>query len=105
MLLIHHRPTRRQFVDAANVAENIAAFPRHSKFQVWGLNTDLGTPPRLSQLEFDAVVMHYSVFLPLEHGYLLGEDLLDWLDRSSAYKIATFQDEHHYCGPALRLPQ
>ncbi len=98
VLFVYHRPTRRQFVDAANVDENIAAFPRHSKFQVWGLNTDIGTPPRLPRLEFDAVVIHYSVFLPLERGYLLGDDLLGWLDRSSAYKIATFQDEHHYCG-------
>ena len=98
VLFVHHRPTRRQFVDAMNVDENIAAFSRHSRFQVWGLNTDLGTPPKLPRLDFDAVVLHYSVFLPLKHGYLLGDDLLEWLDRSGAYKIATFQDEHHYCG-------
>ena len=33
VLFIYHRPTRRQFVDAANVDENIAAFPKDSEFR------------------------------------------------------------------------
>jgi hypothetical protein len=96
-LFLYHRPTSGQFVDASNVDENIAAFSRHSSFAVWGANVDVGFPPRLARLEFDAIVVHYSVFLPGLEYYLLGEDFFEYLVGSSAYKVAFFQDEYHYC--------
>lgn len=100
VLLVYHRPIRGQFVDAANVAENIAAFGRHSAFPVWGLNVDEPVlPPGLHRHDFEAIVVHYSVFVPLKDGgYMLPPEVLEVLERSSAYKIATFQDEYHHCG-------
>lgn len=98
VLLVFHRPTRGQFTDAGNVLENITAFGQHSRFRVWEHNTDLGTPESIDRLEFDAIVVHYSVFMPRPvEGYLLDQRLLAHIERSRAYKVATFQDEHHYC--------
>jgi hypothetical protein len=97
VLLIYHRPTVFQFIDASNVRENIDAFIRHSSYPVWGVNTDLGFPRKLERLRFDALLIHYSVFLPTQRGYLLGDRFLEYIAGSDAYKIATFQDEHHWC--------
>jgi hypothetical protein len=101
VLFIYNRPTLPWAVtDASNVDENVAAFGRHSSLPLWGVNTDLGFPPRLAELDFDAVVLHYTVFVwgglgPV--GYLLDEGYLDFLSRSEAYKVAFFQDEFHWC--------
>ena len=101
VLLVYHRPTLPwQVVDADNVEQNIAAFGRHSSLPLWKVNTDYGFLPRLAGLDFDAVVLHYTVFVPGSpgpSGYLLDEGHLDWLSRSDAYKVATFQDEYHWC--------
>jgi hypothetical protein len=97
VLLAYHRPVSRQFVDAANVDENIASFGRHSRFRVWELNTDLGFPPGLAEYEFDAIFVHYSVLVP-GPAHALPPRFLEYLQRSSAYKLASFQDEYHWCG-------
>jgi hypothetical protein len=98
VLLLYHRPTRGQFVDAANVRENISAFGRHSRFTVWEVNVDLPLPPALGRYEFDAILLHYSVFVPATSDFLLPPEVVTYVERSSAYKIATFQDEYHHCG-------
>jgi hypothetical protein len=103
VLLIYHRPTMFQFIDAANVRENIAAFIQHSAYPVWSVNTDIDFPPKLESLRFEAILIHYSVFLPSEQGYLLGDRFLDYIAASDAYKIATFQDEHHWCRKRFRF--
>jgi hypothetical protein len=95
ILLIYHRPTMRQFVDADNVRENIEAFGRHSRFRVFGLNTDSPLPPRLDRVRFDAILLHYSAFIYTDAGWLIPPELLDYVARSDAYKIVTFQDEYH----------
>jgi hypothetical protein len=98
VLFLYHRPTMRRLVgDASNVSENIAAFPRLSRFPVHTVNTALGPPPKLDELEFDAIVVHYSVYVSGPTPYFI-EGFEDYLRASDAYKIATFQDEHHWCG-------
>ena len=101
ILFVYHRPLSRYFADASNVNENIAAFGRHSKFEVWELNVDTGMPPRLPGLEFDAIFLHYSVFATGEHPYPFSEAFLDYLRDAGGYLIANFQDEHQYCGQRL----
>ncbi len=97
-LLVYHRPSLGRLIgDAANVSENIAAFGRHSKFQVSEVNAALGFPPGLPGTGFDAVILHYSLFAYGPKGYLLGEEFLDWLSRFRGYKVAFFQDEYHFC--------
>jgi hypothetical protein len=97
VLLLYDRPTLPwEFMYADNVIENIAAFGRHSRFRVWPYNVEYGFRRGLEKVEFDAVVIHYSVFIPREN-YMLGPEMIDWLSRSEAYKVAFFQDEHHHC--------
>ena len=94
-LLLYHRPLR---ADATTIDDHIEAFARYSSFPFWKLNTDLGFPPRLAGLRFDAIVLHYSLFASGPHPYLLDDRVLSWLDASAdGYKVAFFQDEHQYC--------
>jgi hypothetical protein len=94
VVLLYHRPTARWAKDAATVTDNIESFGRYSRFPVWAVNTDLGFPPRLRDLPVGAVVLHYSLFHGT--GYML-RDFWEFLADTDAYKIAFFQDEHHYC--------
>jgi hypothetical protein len=93
VLLLYHRYLHR---DAATVDENVTAFKRHSRFPVFEVNTDMGFPRSLHGLRFAAVLLHYSLFAP--SGYHLDERFRAYLDeQENSYKVAFFQDEHHYC--------
>jgi hypothetical protein len=95
VLLLYHRPAARWFHDAATIVEQIAAFVRHSSFAVHAVNTDPGFPPRLAGIDVGAVILHYSLFG--SRPYRLGQPFVDWLDRSRAYKVCFFSDEHADC--------
>jgi hypothetical protein len=92
LLLHHHELVAR----ASTVMEHVEAFRRYSQFAVWNVNTALGFPQGLRGCRFHTIVLHYSLFGMVP--YQLDERFLDYLDRSeTSYKIAFFQDEHHYC--------
>lgn len=93
VLLLYHR----HFVpNASTVMEHAGAFRRYSDFAAWNLNTELGFPDGLEKCQFQVIVLHYSLFSPI--GYHLSQRFLEYLDRNhSSYKIAFFQDEHHFC--------
>ena len=95
VLLLYHRPASLWFRDAATIVEQVGAVVRHSRFAVHPFNTDLGFPTGLRGLDVGAVVMHYSLFG--SQPYLLDDRLLEWLDRSRAYKVCFFSDEHAHC--------
>jgi hypothetical protein len=97
VMLLYHRPTTRGGQDVATIAEQVAAFPRHSRFAVCSVNTDFGFPSELAPIDVGAVVMHHSLLGAPP--YKLDDGWLDWLHRSQAYKICFFSDEHAYCRP------
>jgi hypothetical protein len=101
VLVVYHRPAHRWFKDAATVREHIHSFRRYSRFPVWEINTDLGFPEGLREIEPSAVLLHYSMFG--SGHYLLGDEMERWLKRSSALKIAFFQDEFYFCQKRFRL--
>ncbi|MCA9864024.1 MAG: hypothetical protein KC432_13420 [Thermomicrobiales bacterium] len=93
VLLLYHAPFAGR---ASTIMEHVDAFGAYSAFPVSYVNTDLGFPRRLREFQFQAVVLHYSLFAPV--GYYLDEAFLDYLAlHRNAYRIAFFQDEHHYC--------
>lgn len=97
ILLLYDKPTLPwEGTYADNVTENIAAFGRHSRFRVWPYNVTYGFRPGLERLDFDAIVLHYSVFIP-EEDYRLGREMVEWVAAAPSYKVAFFQDEHQYC--------
>ena len=99
--MVYHRPEAPWIKDASTVMEHVGAFAAHSRHQIWEINTDLGFPPGLADLDFRAVIVHYCVFGM--GPYRLDERWLEWLDRSSAYKIAFFQDECTRCQRRFRF--
>jgi len=100
-LLVYHRPEAPWIGDASTVMEHVGAFEAHSRHRFWRVNTDLGFPPRLAELEFKAVIIHYCVFGMGD--YRLSEEWLDYLDATRAYKIAFFQDECTRCQRRFRF--
>jgi hypothetical protein len=96
VLLAYHRPIAPWMKDASTVLDHLGAFRRHSRHRVWEVNVDLGFPDALRPLEFRAILLHYSLF-GMWH-YHLDAGWLDYLDRTSAYKVAFFQDECTRCG-------
>jgi hypothetical protein len=92
VLLLYHQP---EGTNAATIMEHVNAFAKHSRFRVWTYNTDVGFPRSLGEFRFSSIVLHYSLFGP--RSYRLSDYFLSYLDGTSSYKIAFFQDEHHYC--------
>ena len=90
---------------AENVVEHAKSFKRHSQFPICNVNTRYPFPPALAELDFAAIILHYSLFgssggplgpvlgTPL---YLLDEDHVAFLRSTSARKIAVFQDEQSF---------
>ncbi len=99
VLLLYHRYL---VANASTIMEHVESFRRYSRFAVWNLNTELGFPSGLEACRFQVIVLHYSLFSP--RGYHLDDRFLEYLDRGDAsYKIAFFQDEHHYCQQRFAL--
>jgi hypothetical protein len=95
-LLLYHFPTAFWFTSASTVMDHVRAFERYSRFGIDLLNTDTALPSRIAELDFQLVIVHYSVFGP--GAYLLSEDHLEWLRTSRAHKVVFAQDENRYCG-------
>jgi hypothetical protein len=91
ILLLYQRPPA---AGAATIMEHVDSFGCYSRFKVWAVNTIYGFPKELAGLDFGTVVLHYSLF---GRPYGLNDYFRWYLEQSRAYKIAFFQDEHHYC--------
>ena len=59
------------------------------------MNADAGFPGGLDEVEFDAVILHYSLFGMAR--YRLDDRFLRYLKETGAYKVAFFQDEYFAC--------
>jgi hypothetical protein len=95
-LLLHYRPTAFWLTHYTTDLEHVSAFPRHSRFHIRTLNTDEPLPRRVAELDFELVIVHYTV--PATGFYSLTEDHLRWLKSSRGYKVLLNQDEDRYCG-------
>jgi hypothetical protein len=93
ILLLYDHPLEP---NAPTIMEHVDAFARHSRFDVSSVNTSLGFPSPLGELDFSVVLLHYSLFGIAP--YKLDEYFERYLDRSEAYKVAFFQDEYQFCG-------
>ncbi len=89
LLLYHFAPP-----DAGTIMDHVSAFTRYSRFPVWAVNVGGGYPPALDRIDPAVVILHYSLFGPAH--YPIPPRVLDFLDRTRAYKVAFFQDEYHY---------
>jgi hypothetical protein len=94
ILLLYDHPFEP---NAPTIMEHVDAFARHSRFKVWSVNTALGFPRSLRELDFTIILLHYSLFgwVPFK----LDEYFERYMARSGAYKVAFFQDEFQFCRP------
>lgn len=95
ILLLYHRPLFQK--GASTIIENIGSFAEYSSFPVIEVNTDLGFPRYLKNIEFDVIVLHYSLF-GRGATYELTIDFEDYLAcNKDKCIVAFFQDEYRYC--------
>lgn len=92
VLLVYHHPLQ---ADAPTIMEHVGAFEHHSRFRVFSVNTELGFPQSLGELDFTVIVLHYSLFGV--DPFMLDEYFRQYVRGSDAYKVAFFQDENNYC--------
>ena len=59
ILFVYHHPP---VINAPTIMEHVNSFSKHSQFKVWAINTESGFPPKLSNLQFQIIVLHYSLF-------------------------------------------
>lgn len=97
VLIYHHHLT----ANAATIMQHVNAFERYSQFKIWKVNTELGFPKGLKNLQFQIVVLHYSLFGCWP--FALNEQFLTYIEESKAYKIAFFQDEYRYWPPRIEF--
>jgi hypothetical protein len=95
-LLLYHFPSAFWFRSAATITDHVGAFEAYSRFPIQKLNTDSPLPAGIAELDFELVIVHYSLvgggFYPMT------EDHLRWLNASRGHKVLLVQDEHRYCG-------
>jgi hypothetical protein len=96
-LLLYYFPSAFWFRDASTIMDHVEAFTRYSRFGIQQLNTDEPLPARVAKLDFELVIVHYTV-VSGSGAYLLTEDLMRWLRTSRAHKVLFAQDEFHHCG-------
>ncbi len=95
ILLLYHHPMK---ANAPTIMEYVNAFPNHSRFPVYTLNTELGFPAGLENLRFSVLLFHYSLFGMFP--YKISNRFYDYIaSDTESYKVAIFQDEYHYCQP------
>jgi len=98
ILLLYDHPLEP---NAPTIMEHVDAFAQHSRFDVWSVNTALGFPKSLGELDFSVVVLHYSLFG--WYPFKLDDWFERYVERSDAYKVAFFQDEYQFCRPRFDL--
>jgi hypothetical protein len=77
------------------LVDHVASFRSHSGFATYYVNIDLGFPTALLGLDFEIIVLHYSLFY--RPPYPISPEMIPWLAGSQAYKVAFFQDEYQFC--------
>lgn len=92
ILLVYHHPMQ---ANAPTIMEHVNAFEEYSQFAIVKVNSDYGFPRFLLGRDFDAIVLHYSLFggFPFQ----LSPEWERYVRASRAPRIAFFQDEHAHC--------
>lgn len=95
ILFLYHRPLLIK--DATAILENIEAFKIYSEFQVHLVNTELGFPAELFTMEFEIIILHYSLFGLIVQNELKRNFYQYVKSSSKSFKICFFQDEYRFC--------
>lgn len=98
ILLIYYSPLGAQ---APTVSEHVRSFERYSQFNVFTVNTELGFPTGLPQLQFSVIVLHYSLFG--RWPFQLDRRFIEYIRVATGFKVAFFQDEHQNCTARFRF--
>ena len=98
ILLLYAHPLRSS---APTIMEHVDSFDAYSQFRFVPLNTRVGFPLRLRNAEFQAIVLHYSLFGA--YPFSLSDRFRRFIREADCPKIAFFQDEHQHCVERIRI--
>ena len=94
----HHR----LIASSPTIMEHANSFRKYSKFDIYNVNTELGFPRKLSTLDFDVIVLHYSLFG--NYPFNISNKFLQYFKQlSTSKKICFFQDEHQFVQERFNL--
>ena len=95
ILQIYHHP----FSDnALTIYENIRAFKKYSNFDVLNINAHNGFPRNLYNINFQVILLHYSLFLKLS------EQFYAYLKKqNNSTVVAFYQYEHINCQKRFKM--
>jgi len=91
ILLLYAHPLRS---NAPTIMEHVSSFDAYSQFRFVPVNTSLGFPLRLRNAEFQAILLHYSLFG--SYPFQLNDRFRRYVKEADCPKIAFFQDEHQH---------
>lgn len=92
ILLLYAHP---YYQNAPTIMDHVNAFKKYSTNYVWAVNTEKGFPKGLKNIDFDVIVLHYSIFGI--YPFRINKRFRSYIQKSGAHKIAFFQDEMQYC--------
>lgn len=98
ILLLYAHPLRSS---APTIMEHVESFDAYSRFRFVAINTSLGFPLRLRNMEFQAIALHYSLFG--SYPFSLSDRFRRYIRESDCPKIAFFQDEHQHCVERMQI--
>jgi hypothetical protein len=91
ILLIYHCPiVKTPYL----IQEHIDAFKGCSQFEVRTINTVFGFPDGLEDFEFQVIILSYTLFA--WKPFFIDKGFRDYIEHSSAFKVAFFQDEYRF---------
>ena len=97
ILLVYHAPIRQ---DASTIDEHISAFVKYSSNHVVMINTALGYPKELKDINVSVIVLHYSIFGYFPFG--LSDTFKSYIASVKVPKIVFLQDEYYYFRERLK---
>ena len=74
--LLYHKYLSK---NASTISEHISSFKKYMNADVVEINTEIGFPKELKNIEFDVVVLHYSLFGSFYH---LDSRYIEYIKRS-----------------------
>ena len=89
---------RYSTVNAPTIMEHVNSFQNYSKYNVINMNVMWGLPKYIDEINFDVIILHYSVFLSLP------EIFFQYIKKQTkSIKIGFYQDDYHNCIERFKL--
>ncbi len=89
------------FKNSSTIMDHVSSIINNSNHVITSINTELGFPKGIYKNNYDALILHYSLFGTAT--YCLTREHYEYIRNFSGLKIAMFQDEYQHCRQRFRF--